>query len=124
MQGKPEYESQEYDSSDGIVPRFRGTSTEKSVYVPQPNLNKLPNYKPQSESKVFLLESHLTEVEPYSHSIHCPMPVELTQQTAPTKSLWIKDNLKPLTRESRYDLTSSYQEDYCGKQTEVRRISQ
>lgn len=64
----------------------------------------------------------MTEVQPYSHSVYCPMPQELVQQTTPTKPLWNIDNLNPLLRGTRYDLTSSYQADYCGIQIQVCRI--
>lgn len=66
-----------------------------------------------------LLASFMTEVEPYSHSIHCPMPQELARKTTPSIPLWIREGMKPIEYKTLYDLTSSYQADYCGIQTQV-----
>ncbi|CAL1291871.1 unnamed protein product [Larinioides sclopetarius] len=119
--GPAEGQPQDYDIGDGVVPDFRGETTSKSAYCPQPILSQLPCYKPSagSERPPMLLGPNMMEVDSVSHSTHGPQPLILARTTAPR---WIADQYRTPKYQTRYDLTSSYQADYCGIKTRPRNI--
>ncbi|GBL85533.1 hypothetical protein AVEN_34690-1 [Araneus ventricosus] len=121
LKGPTEGQPQDYDIGDGVVPDFRGESTSKSAHCPQPTLSKLPSYKPSagSERPPMLLGPNMMEVDSVSRSAHGPQPLSLARTTAPR---WIADHYRTPKYQTRYDLTSSYQADYCGVKTRPRSI--
>ncbi|GFY52318.1 uncharacterized protein TNIN_445921 [Trichonephila inaurata madagascariensis] len=117
----PECQNEEYNIRDGIVPAFRGESTSKKHYQPQPFLSKLPSYKPSEEFNYppILLVPYMLETESMSRASYQPMPMDLARTSKP---LWMKKKCPFLKYDTRFDFTSSYQADYCGVKTEPRNI--
>ncbi|KAF8797247.1 hypothetical protein HNY73_001532 [Argiope bruennichi] len=119
--GPAECQPEDYDAGDGVVPAFRGETTSKSGYYPQPTLSRLPSHKPTSglQHTPMLLGPNMMEVDSVSHSAHGPQPLELARTTAPR---WMAALYRTPKYQTRYDLTSSYQADYCGMKAKPRNI--
>ncbi|XP_035229773.1 uncharacterized protein LOC118201732 [Stegodyphus dumicola] len=120
--GPPDGQPEPYQIGDGIIPPFRGESVSKQAHQPQPPIRQLPAYKPPEDKPPMLLGPEMMEVESYSSWSHRPFPLELARRTRPEIPNWVLNMKKPLRYESRFDLTSSYQADYCGPKTKTRKI--
>ncbi|GFT58853.1 uncharacterized protein NPIL_217771 [Nephila pilipes] len=117
----PLCQNEEYDIGDGILPVFRGESTSKLHFQPQPPLSKQPSYKPPKglDHPPFVVAPGMFETESVSRSALQPMPMDLARTSMPH---WMLTKSSLLPYGTRNDLTSSYQADYCGVKTKPRNI--
>ncbi|KAG8181493.1 hypothetical protein JTE90_016579 [Oedothorax gibbosus] len=137
----PDCRPKEYSSEDGLLPVFHGKSVAKSDYVPQPRIARTQNFKVECSTKEagtkneagingsaqikpdrppMLLLPGMQETESEAKASYRPFPLELARSEG-TPFLRTK-NGEPENRAPRWDLTSSYQADYCGIRTQPRRI--
>ncbi|GIY99802.1 uncharacterized protein CEXT_22821 [Caerostris extrusa] len=120
--GPPECQDKEYDDSDGILPSFRGESTSHLIHRPQPPVKQLRSYKPipGSEKPPMIMGPGSMEVESMHRASYQPQPTDLTRVT--TRQIWMKDRFDLTEYQPRYDMTTSYQADYCCERMKPRDI--